>query len=404
MKSVIIFFLVLFFLQDAFSQKVDLVGHEAAPVVFQESLDNKINPNFYKNKILVLDFWATWCAPCIAGFPDFNKLSKKYSAPDIVFASLTDEPANVARKFFSRTKKELDAVKLSDTSRKTGNGFNVESIPYCVIIGKDNIVKWAGQSYELTAGVLDKIIENATIAEVPLLNKTPLPQNKPIEQRASFSFSAAKSDTTKRSYEGGGFSRNYGSYYFELSIVNNSLGECLQKLTGFSRYARIVTNDSTKLKQHIDLYFKTAADTTLYKHYSSKVLKGAPSKDIIVSLLGQSFKFDSKLSLEKRKHYELVIIDTAKLHSFKSMQEGHSSFSDDYLPKFEIVGYNLKAIAVELEGSMKTLITTKITDANRYDISLDISNIETTNKTLSFHGLNLKEVDDEVEFLTVNFY
>ena len=158
------------------------------------------------------------------------------------------------------------------------------------------------------------------------------------------------------------------------------------------------------MKQLIDLDFKAGRDTALFAGYENKILQGSARNNLIISLMGEALKFDIKRTVKKEQHYELIVVDTVKLHKFLSMNAHHSSFDADHFPDFEIVGYTLKDIATNLEGSMKTIITTHVADDNKYDLSLNISNIETANQALQFHGLKLKEVDDEVELLVVNFY
>lgn len=403
MKTMLSVLFTLLIANMLFGQDVNsLAGHQAPPIIFKESLSKNTPPNFYQNKILVIDFWATWCAPCIATFPHFNQLSKKYGSDSVLFASLTDEPASIARKFFERTKKELIAVKLCDTSHKTGNSFNVQSIPYCVVIDKNNIVRWTGQTYDLTEEVLNNIIKNTAQPEKqPPIAMASNEKPESLSKRTYFSFSISKSDTIN-GHEGGS-SRTYKSSYLELSLTNTTLGSCLEQLTGFSKSARIVSNDSIKMKQLIDLDFKAGKDTTLFSSYKNTVLTGAARNNMIISLIGEALKFDIKVITKKNKHYELIVADSAKLHRFASMNARHSSFDADHFPDFEIVGYTLKAITVNLEESMKTIITTDIEDNTRYDISLDISNIKTANKTMEFHGLKLIPIDNDVDFLIVNF-
>lgn len=169
----------------------------APPVIFQQCLNKEVPPNFYKGKILVIDFWATWCAPCIANFPHFNKLAETFQNKDIVFAALTDEPARTAQRFFARTKKQLNGLKLIDTSRTTSRAFKAFYIPYCVVIDQDNIIKWAGDGAELTDSIILRVIKKeAPIVQQREIVKASLPSKRPV--KPLFSFNIKLSDTTKK--------------------------------------------------------------------------------------------------------------------------------------------------------------------------------------------------------------
>ena len=87
------------------------------------------------------------------------------------------------------------------------------------------------------------------------------------------------------------------------------------------------------------------------------------------------------------------------------MQNNHSSMNDDYLPKLEIVNYNLESIANYIEMNSVFIVTpgSTVKDLN-YDVSLDLTNIDSLKKSLQFHGLGLKELESDVEFLDINFY
>src|SRR5690349_18474220 len=108
------------------AQRADsLINKAAPPVQFQYTTGKHANKDFYKGKVLVLDFWATWCAPCIANFPHFNKLADAYQSNDVVFAIISDEPLKRVQRFFERTKKEVHALSLVDTTKKTMNDFKI---------------------------------------------------------------------------------------------------------------------------------------------------------------------------------------------------------------------------------------------------------------------------------------
>jgi thiol-disulfide isomerase/thioredoxin len=392
------------------AQKKDTISNQNAPdVIFQRCLDKNVSQNFYKGKILVIDFWATWCAPCIALFPHFNELSKKFSNNDVLFAAITDEPTEIAQKFFKRTKKQLNALILIDTTQKTKKAFNISTIPHIVVIDRNNVIRWSGDGGELTDTMLNRIIKNEQVPPIqgfPINKQIQLsatPKYKPLNERAFFSFDAAESDTGKFSLDSKLYRKMRYSDVFQLSSQNNPLVDIIELITGYSKL-RFITNNDLKMKQHIDLDYKIGLDTSRFRNYVNSVFINSPIKNYAISLLGDAFKFKAKIISQKQKHYELIITDTSKLHSFMSMQSKHGGFSDDYFPRFEIVGFNLKGIATHLESSMKTIITTNIQDNNRYDLSLDISNIETLNKSLQFHGLKLIEVNDKVGLLEINFY
>lgn len=57
--------------------------------------------HFQKGNVYVVEFWATWCQPCIAGMPHLSRLQEKYAKDGVFIISVTNESADVVDKFLS---------------------------------------------------------------------------------------------------------------------------------------------------------------------------------------------------------------------------------------------------------------------------------------------------------------
>jgi len=91
-------------------------------------------------KIVVLDFWATWCGPCVAALPKINETTAKYKEKGVVFQAVNQgEEASIIKEFMAAQKLEVPVI--LDLEGKVGTLFKVEGIPQTVIIDKSGKIQ-----------------------------------------------------------------------------------------------------------------------------------------------------------------------------------------------------------------------------------------------------------------------
>ena len=72
----------------------------AAPEFTLQDSDHKVSLNDYRGKVVLLNFWATWCPPCIAEMPSLIELQKKMKDKDVVILGVSiDEDEAAYHKF-----------------------------------------------------------------------------------------------------------------------------------------------------------------------------------------------------------------------------------------------------------------------------------------------------------------
>lgn len=120
------------------------VGDTVPDIVVKNILNYKTTSaslSDFRGKLLIIDFWATWCNPCVRAFPKMDSLQKKYSN-DLQILPVTYESAKVVDSFLSKMYK---VIKIKPPT-VTGNSelaqlFKHVEIPHYVWINKKGIVQ-----------------------------------------------------------------------------------------------------------------------------------------------------------------------------------------------------------------------------------------------------------------------
>jgi len=98
-----------------------------------------------RGKVVLVNFWATWCPPCRKEMPDLEELSRLYRDRGLVILAISDEAADTVKPFIA--KQGYTFTVLLDPDRRVNTAFHVEGIPKTFVFGRDG--KLAAQSIDM---------------------------------------------------------------------------------------------------------------------------------------------------------------------------------------------------------------------------------------------------------------
>jgi thiol-disulfide isomerase/thioredoxin len=110
----------------------------------------------YQGQVVLLNFWATWCAPCRAELPDMEAVYRKYRDKGVVIVAVDLAESSEAIISFVNTL-DLTFPILRDSERKAGNAYGVRFLPTTLFINRE------GQIVSREQGTLDQDAMSAQI-------------------------------------------------------------------------------------------------------------------------------------------------------------------------------------------------------------------------------------------------
>lgn len=130
-----------------------LVSKKAPEISAEKWINSKpLTLSGLKGKVVVVEFWATWCPPCRKSIPHLIELNKRFG-DKVTIIGFTQESLDEVQDFVNEQGMKYPIA----VGSKSGKDYGVSGIPHAFVVGKDGKVVWEGHPMS----GLDKAIEAA---------------------------------------------------------------------------------------------------------------------------------------------------------------------------------------------------------------------------------------------------
>ena len=140
------------------------VGDVPYPIIAKDLAAQSVSLEAYRGKVLLLDFWATWCGPCLKEIPGLQALYAQGHAQGLEVLGISlDSDAQQWKQFLN--KHAWPWRQMQDADGQVAQHYNVARIPYTVLVGRDGRVR----AVNLRGEELAQAVRAALAVEAPVL-------------------------------------------------------------------------------------------------------------------------------------------------------------------------------------------------------------------------------------------
>ena len=135
-----------------------LEGKPMPQLEVSEWINGEVKPAEMKGKVVVLDFYATWCGPCMKAIPHNNEMLKNYKAKGLVIVGVCTSK-NGQEKFAANAKEHgMEYPAARDASLKSEKAWAVRYYPTYAVVDRKGIVRAVGLQPDHVETVVKKLL------------------------------------------------------------------------------------------------------------------------------------------------------------------------------------------------------------------------------------------------------
>lgn len=383
MKTKTLLVVLLLFFGQAQAQSKIQVGEKAPEIYVSHWIKNEPADKSLSNKYIVLEFWATWCGPCIDAVPHMNELQKEFAQEDLYFISMSYEPVAKIEKTLKRV--DFHSIVTTDTSETTQRNFGdgegkVASYPMAVLIDNGGIIRWKGNPRDLNQKIMKRFLSNQS-SKVKEEDK----KEEAYQDKVFKGFIELATDKSTNYYYRLGKSKSKRPSGNSIGSVVGVSGATLAQI-----YAMVFDNKNVEIpeqlkKVHFDLYYKNTKDssTQALDHLEANILqqlqlskqeeeRTAPALKITVknrSLLEENYEFSAVGGSEK---------------------------------KLVFTAYSFEMLAKKLSKDAPVIVLYEGNDTKKYNFIINLSSKEALVKSLKSYGIETEESEAVVKHIKLD--
>ncbi|WP_199120669.1 redoxin family protein [Pedobacter sp. ASV28] len=367
-------------------------GEQVPEIEFKSVLNSRLKSiklSQLKGKIVWIEFWATWCGPCLSAMPHLQQLQAKYK-DKLQVITLTDEGIERTEQFLKAKPSNLwFAV---DTANSISKMFPHRLIPHSLLISATGSLIAATLPENITETVIDSLLNGKTVH---------LPEKKDNLTTDFIKDYFFAEDTLQTRFliqpeiKGGPgmmvtFADKPAFKERRLTFINVGVDVMYRKAFGDFSYGRTINKTGEKNEEIycLDLLVKDGRD--LIPTLKNELLK--------------RFALQAKTEKRLKEVYVLKITDLHKFNSIPRNKSGrrtylsrHGEIDQESITMLDFADF------LENFGTYRSIIIDETHNTDKLDIkfSFQPENPSSLNKILSDMGLSLEKTEREVEFLVL---